>query len=75
MSSQRYWGWRMGGGGDEWGKLYGVWRWGDGVIAMIYGVSGRWGSANGRVGGIAFGDSQIDFWTPNLIPYKPMHTS
>lgn len=43
---------------------------GEGVIAMIYGVSERWGSANGRVGGIAFGDSRIDFRTPKLITYK-----
>lgn len=48
----------------------GVWRRGEGVIAMIYGVSDRWGSANGRVGGIAFGDSRIDFRTPKLITYK-----
>ena len=55
-------------------------RWGGdsvgvGVIAMIYGVSDRWGSANGRVGGIAFGDSRIDFRTPILITYKTIGTS
>ena len=48
---------------------------GVGVIAMIYGVSDQWGSANVRVGGIAFGDSQIDFRTPQLITYKPMKTN
>jgi len=61
-------------GGEEWGSKGGE-SVGVGVIAMIYGVSDRWGSANGQVGGIAFGDSQIDFRTPNLIPYKPMQTS
>lgn len=61
------WWCRRGVGVQNSGDSIGV-----GVIAMIYGVSGRWGSANGRVGGIAFGDSRIDFRTPNLIPYKPM---
>lgn len=67
-------GW-SGGGKDGESTGDGVWRRGEGVIAVIYGVSDRWGSANGRVGGVAFGDSRIDFRTPNLIPYKPMHTS
>lgn len=57
--------WRRGEGVQDSGDSVG-----EGVIAMIYGVSERWGSANGRVGGIAFGDSRIDFRTPKLITYK-----
>jgi len=61
---------RGGSGGRGDGDSVGV-----GVIAMIYGVSDRWGSANGRVGGVAFGDSRIDFRTPNVITYKTICTS
>jgi hypothetical protein len=62
-------------GGEErgyGGEEKGIWRGGVGVIAMIYGVSERWGSANGRVGGWANAHSKFDFPAPNLIPYKPM---
>ena len=66
---------RSGGVWERSGGRNSVWGGGEGVIAMIYGVSERWGSANGRVGGVAFGDSRIDFRTPNVITYKTIGTS